>query len=67
VFDNIAPDIDAQSVQVHATGDFTILSVTPEVNVANEQTKQKLLMTWLPAKSIRDKIAAQSDMMSILP
>ncbi|GAB3916413.1 DUF4139 domain-containing protein [Mucilaginibacter boryungensis] len=66
VFDHIAPDIDAQSVQVHATGDFTILSVTPEVNVANEQTRQKTIDDLLAQqKVIKDKIAAQTDLMSI--
>jgi uncharacterized protein (TIGR02231 family) len=66
VFDHIAPDIDAQSIQVQGTGDFTILSVTPETNVAKEQTKQKLIdELMLQQKSIRDKIALQNDMMNI--
>src|SRR5580704_3622397 len=41
VFENISPGIDAQSIQVHAGGEFTILSVKHEMNYINEQAKQK--------------------------
>src|ERR1700733_13113365 len=41
VFGGISPDIDVQSIQVHANGDFTILSVKHEMNYLDEQVKQK--------------------------
>ena len=41
VFENISPGIDVQSIQVHAGGEFTILSVKHEMNFLNEQVKQK--------------------------
>ena len=41
VFENISPGIDVQSIQVHANGEFTILSVKHELDFLNEQAKQK--------------------------
>src|SRR3569833_4497913 len=39
-FSNLSPDIDAQSIQVHSGGAFTILSVKHELDFINEQAKQ---------------------------
>ena len=41
IFGNISPGIDVQSIQVHANGEFTILSVKHEMNYLDEQAKVK--------------------------
>ena len=41
VFENLSPGIDVPSIQVHAAGEFTILSVKQELNYLNEQVKQQ--------------------------
>jgi uncharacterized protein (TIGR02231 family) len=66
VFGNISKFMQPQSIQVQATGDFTILSVTPETNVTSEQTKQKAIDDLeLQQKNVQDKIAIQNDMMFV--
>ncbi len=58
VFENISPGIDVQSIQVHANGEFTILSVKHELDFLNEQAKQKRVEDLrAQQKSIKDKIA----------
>ncbi len=66
VFGNISPDIDVQSIQVHASGDFTILSVKQELDFINEQAKQKLVEELkAQQKLIQDKIASENSLTSI--
>ncbi|SHM46967.1 DUF4139 domain-containing protein [Mucilaginibacter sp. OK098] len=67
VFDNISPNIDPQSIQVHANGEFTILSVKHEMNyLSNGDVKTRQLQELhTQAKLIRDKIDMQNNMLSI--
>ena len=66
VFENISPGIDVQSIQVHASGEFTILSVKHELNFLNEQIKQQRLEDLrIKQKSIKDKIDLQTSLESI--
>lgn len=66
VFENISPGIDVQSIQVHANGEFTILSVKHELNFLNEQIKQQRIEDLrVRQKSIKDKIDLQNSMASI--
>ena len=61
IFGNISPDIDVQSLQVRAAGDFTILSVKNEHNYLDEQTRQNgVLALQAQQKIIKDKIAFQN-------
>jgi hypothetical protein len=66
IFENISPGIDVQSIQVHANGEFTILSVKHELNFLNEQIKQQRIED-LKAKqrSIKEKIDLQNSLASI--
>nr|WP_294794739.1 DUF4139 domain-containing protein [uncultured Mucilaginibacter sp.] len=66
IFGNISPDIDVQSLQVRAAGDFTILSVKNELNYLDEQTRQNGVLTLqAQQKAIRDKIAFQNTLRAI--
>ncbi|MBK0378248.1 DUF4139 domain-containing protein [Mucilaginibacter segetis] len=66
IFENISPDIDVQSIQVKAAGEFTILSVKHEMNYLNEQLKQKQVQELqAQQKVLRDKIALQTSMLNI--
>jgi len=66
IFGEISPGIDVQSIQVHAGGEFTILSVKHELDFLNEQAKQQQVEQLKSAqKAIRDKIALQSSLISI--
>ncbi|MGZ3751537.1 MAG: mucoidy inhibitor MuiA family protein [Mucilaginibacter sp.] len=66
VFENISPGVDVQSIQVHANGEFTILSVKHEMNYLNEQAKQKHLEELKDLqKALRDKITLKSSFLSI--
>jgi hypothetical protein len=66
VFENISPGIDVQSIQVHANGEFTILSVKHELDFLNEQTKQKRVEDLrVQQKSIKDKINLQNSLSSV--
>jgi hypothetical protein len=66
VFGEISPGVDVQSIQVHANGEFTILSVKHELNFFGEQVKQKHVEEMQAAqKVLRDKISLQSNMLSI--
>lgn len=63
VFENISPGIDVQSIQVHANGEFTILSVKHELNFLNEQIKQKRVADLrAQQKAIKDKIDLQNSL-----
>jgi hypothetical protein len=66
VFENISPGIDVQSIQVHANGEFTILSVKHELNFLNEQIKQQRIEDLrAKQKNIKDKIDLQNSLASI--
>jgi hypothetical protein len=66
IFGNISPDIDVQSLQVRAAGDFTILSVKNELNYLDEQTRQNsVLALQAQQKAIRDKITYQNTLLAI--
>lgn len=66
VFENISPGVDVQSIQVHAGGEFTILSVKHEMNYLNEQAKQKHVEDLrAQQKALRDKIALKTSYLSI--
>src|SRR5437868_6141962 len=43
IFNDISPELDARSLQVHANGDFTILAVKHEVVYLNDPAKVKQL------------------------
>jgi len=56
IFENISPGIDVQSIQVHANGEFTILSVKHELNFLNEQIKQQRIEDLrAKQKNIKDR------------
>jgi len=66
VFGEISPGVDVQSIQVHAAGEFTILSVKHEMNYLNEQVKLKHVEDLrAQQKALRDKIALKSSFLSI--
>ncbi len=66
VFGEISPGIDVQSIQVHAGGEFTILSVKHELDFINEQAKQKRIEDLrAQQKVIKDKIELQNSLLSI--
>jgi len=66
IFENISPGIDVQSIQVHANGEFTILSVKHELNFLNEQAKQKRIEDLrAQQKIIKDKIDLQNSLSAI--
>ncbi|WP_426668411.1 DUF4139 domain-containing protein [Mucilaginibacter sp. McL0603] len=66
VFENISPGIDAQSIQVHADGEFTILSVEHEMNYFNAPGKQKQVEDLISQqKIIKDQIDLKNGYISI--
>ncbi|MBE9584397.1 mucoidy inhibitor MuiA family protein [Mucilaginibacter sp. JRF] len=66
VFDNISPDVDVQSIQVKAAGEFTILSVKHELDYLNEQTKEKRIEELEEQKKlIQDKLDMQNNLLNI--
>jgi hypothetical protein len=66
IFGGISPGIDVQSIQVHAGGEFTILSVKQELDFINEQVKQKQVEELqAQQKMIKDKITLQNNMLAI--
>ncbi len=66
VFTDISPEINEQSIQVHANGEFTILSVKHELDYLSDQVKTKRVEDLEAAeKLIRDKINIQNGLLSI--
>src|SRR5271163_1253964 len=66
VFGGISPGIDVQSIQVHANGDFTILSVKREMNYLDEQVKNTQVAQLQAAlKVVKDKIDLQNSLISV--
>lgn len=66
VFENISPYIDEQSIQLHANGDFTILSVKAERNFLNTQTSEKSI-TELRSKekALVEKIELENNLLAV--
>ena len=65
-FEGLSPDIDAQSIQVHADGAFTIMAVKSELNFLGRQVKQKRVEELQALqKIIRDKIDLQNGTLTI--
>ncbi len=65
-FEGISPDIDVQSIQVRAAGDFTILSVKHELDFLNRQTKLKRLEDLQAVQAlVREKLDAQNSTLGI--
>jgi hypothetical protein len=65
-FTNLSPGIDVQSMQVHASGEFTILSVKHELDFLKQQVKQKNLEDLqAQQKVINDKLAFQNSLLTI--
>lgn len=66
VFSDISPEVDAQSLQVHADGAFTILSVRHELNYLSGQFKSKQVQDLeAMQKELQDKINLQNNLLSI--
>lgn len=66
VFEGLSPDIDAQSIQVRAGGDFTIMSVKQELNFLNAQLKQKQVEDLqVQQKAVNDKIIVQNNLLAV--
>ncbi|MDN3581332.1 DUF4139 domain-containing protein [Mucilaginibacter flavus] len=68
VFDGISPGIDVNSIQVHANGEFTVLSVKSEINYSEalKSAKAKQIEDLRALqKGIRDKTDMLSNMISI--
>ena len=68
VFEGISAGIDVNSIQVHADGEFTILSVKSSMNNtdAGEDAKIKAVEELqMMQKTIRDKIEIQNNLLAI--
>jgi hypothetical protein len=66
VFEGISAGIDQQSIQVHAGGDFTILSVKNDLNFFNGENKQKDIDDLkAQQKILRDKLQLQNNLLNI--
>jgi hypothetical protein len=65
-FEGISPDIDVQSIQVRAAGDFTILSVKYELDFLNLQTRQKKLEELMGFQAqLKSKLEIQNNSLGI--
>ncbi|MGN6177893.1 MAG: mucoidy inhibitor MuiA family protein [Mucilaginibacter sp.] len=66
VFENISPYIQEQSVQLHASGDFTILSVKTERNFMHEPAKQKdIADLQAREKALQAKIDLENNLLAV--
>lgn len=66
VFENVSPYIDEQSIQLHANGDFTILSVKTERNFLNGQAKQKdIADLQAREKNLQAKIDLENNLLAV--
>lgn len=65
-FTNISPNIDPQSIQVNATGEFTVLSVKNEIDYLDDENKQSRIQALRDQqKQLRDKISLQREFYNI--
>jgi len=66
VFNNVAQNIQDQSIQVHASGDFTILSVKTELNYLNDPGRSKdVEALQVQQNTIRAKIALDNGLLTV--
>ncbi|MFD0749916.1 DUF4139 domain-containing protein [Mucilaginibacter calamicampi] len=66
IFDNISSDIDEQSLQLNASGEFTILSIKNELVYLNKQDKENELSALQALqKGVRAKIEFQNALLAI--
>lgn len=66
VFENMSPYVDEQSIQLHANGDFTILSVKVERNFLNGLAKQKDIADLQEhEKSLQAKIDLENNLLAV--
>lgn len=66
VFSSISPSIDAQSIQVKAEGQVTVLSVIHQQNFMKEQQKQEEIKELETQKeSLLEKIALQRNILNV--
>lgn len=68
VFDGIPAGVDEQSIQVHANGEFTILSVRQELNyldVSEDVKLKKVEELRALQKVLKDKLELQNNMLAI--
>ncbi len=66
VFNNVAQNIQDQSIQVHASGDFTILSVKTELNYLNDPSRSKdVEALQVQQNTIRAKIALDNGLLTV--
>ncbi|WP_374950630.1 DUF4139 domain-containing protein [Mucilaginibacter sp.] len=66
IFEGLSPDIDVQSLQVKAAGEFTILSVKHELNYLGEQVRLKQVEELVAQqKVLREKIELESSKLAI--
>lgn len=66
VFKGISPKINPQSIQVKGEGDFTVLSVTHQLNTLEEQTKRaEIEVLEQSQKTIVEKIQQQKGLLEV--
>ena len=66
IFNELSPGVDVQSIQVHAGGEFTILSVKHELNFIDAQVKEKRIEDLVARqKVLREKLEMQNDMYAV--
>jgi uncharacterized protein (TIGR02231 family) len=66
VFGNISPEIDPQSIQVHANSEFTILSVKHQMDYLSDVGKEKKVEDLqVQCKRITDEIASRNNELAI--
>lgn len=66
VFSNISPDIDVQSIQVRATGNFTVLSVKRELDYLDDENRKKRIADLQEQQNaLREKQQLLADMNNI--
>lgn len=66
VFSSISPSIDAQSIQVKAEGQVTILSVIHQQNFMKEQQKQEEIKELeIQKEAMQEKVALQRNILNV--
>lgn len=66
IFDNISADIDVPSLQINASGEFTILSIKSELISLNKQDKEnEIAALQAQLKDVRAKIEFQNALLAI--
>lgn len=66
VFSNLSPDIDVQSIQVRAIGNFTVLSVKRELDYLDDENRKKRIADLQEQQNaLREKQQLLADMNNI--